>query len=184
MKIHNLCKKFGNHTIFQNFNIDFEENKVTYLMGKSGIGKTTLLRIISGLDKDFEGEVNFNGRLSYVFQEPRLFPNLTVLDNLKIVNSNPKYDANKILELVLLNGCERMLPSALSGGMKMRLSIARALYYDPDIVLMDEPFAALDEETREKIAENTFKLLKGKTVIVVSHNSDDASKYADKIITI
>ena len=86
------------------------------------------------------------------------------------------------MNLLELNGCENMLPSELSGGMKMRLSIARALYYDADIILMDEPFSALDEEMKRRLAPIIFEHLKGKTVIIVSHDLNDAQSYANKII--
>lgn len=184
MKICNLNKSFGQNVIFENLNLTIEENAITYVMGKSGIGKTTLLRIISGLDKEYTGEIKYSGKLSYVFQEPRLFPQLSVLENLEVVNESPSIDKIKLLEMLDLIGCENMMPHQLSGGMKMRLSIARALYYNPDVIIMDEPFASLDETTKEKITENIFLLLKNKTVIIVSHNLDDAQRYAKNIINL
>ncbi len=184
MKIVNLTKSFAENKIFDCYNIEFESGKINYLMGESGVGKTTLLRIISGLDKDFSGEVIFDGKISYVFQEPRLFPTISVLRNLTVVNDSPKLNAKKLLKTVELNGCEDMLPSELSGGMKMRLSIARAIFYDPDIIIMDEPFASIDTDMKDRIAPKIFKLLNGKTVIIVSHDKNDAEKYANKIIEI
>ena len=184
MKIRNLNKAYGDNTVFKDFSIDFIPGKVNYIMGKSGIGKTTLLRIISGLDKDFTGEIDYCGKLAYVFQEPRLFPSISVLQNLLVVNDSSKYSARKLLEIVELNGCENMLPEELSGGMKMRLAIARALYYEPDVILMDEPFASIDYDMKKRITQKVFELLNGKTVIIVSHDADDAKTYADNIINI
>lgn len=184
MKINNLTKAFGNNTVFKDFNLEIKDNQVTYIMGKSGIGKTTLFKMIAGLDKDYTGNISFEGSIAYVFQEPRLFPHLSVLNNLKIVNDFPTYDAYEILSTVELGGCENMMPSELSGGMKMRLSIARAIYYNADVILMDEPFVSIDSDTKERIAKSIFDLLKGKTVIVISHDQNEANKYADKIINI
>ena len=184
MKIIGLTKAFGEHKIFDNYSLEFEKGKISYIMGKSGIGKTTLLRIISGLDKDYSGEISYEGKIAYVFQEPRLFPTISALKNLTIVNDTPVLNAKKLLKTVELNGCEDMLPSELSGGMKMRLSITRAIFYNADIILMDEPFASIDSQMKDRIAPKIFKLLQGKTVIIVSHDKSDAEKYADNIIEI
>ena len=180
MKIKNLTKKFGEKIVFENFNCEFIEGKVTYLLGESGIGKTTLLRLISGLDKEYSGEIDFNKlTFSYVFQEPRLFEALSVEKNLKIVNPNSRFSVDHILKIVELENEKNSLPATLSGGMKMRISLARALYNDADVYLMDEPFSSLDEETRLRIIPRVLELLKGKTVIIISHNLEESDKYAD-----
>lgn len=184
MKITNLNKSFNNKIIFKNASFDFENKKITYIMGESGIGKTTLLRIISGLDTDFTGDLDATGRISYVFQEPRLFPSLTLIENIKIVNESSSKDPNELLDLVELNGCANMYPHELSGGMKARASIARALYFGADLILMDEPFASIDTEMKNRIAKRIFSLLSEKTVIVVSHDENEAKEFADKILKI
>ena len=185
MKINNLTKKFGKKTIFNNASFDFANNSVTYIIGESGVGKTTLLRIIAGLDKDFKGEiVNDYSKIAYVFQEPRLFSNLTVSENVRIVSDSSSISVDDALNLVELSEEKDSLPDSLSGGMKMRLSLARALYYGADIVLMDEPFSALDDDLKERILPKIFKILKDKIVIIVSHNLNEASKYADNIINL
>lgn len=184
MKITNLCKSFGDNYLFKNSNFEFENKKITYLMGKSGVGKTTLLRILAGLDKNYTGEISDNKKVAYVFQEPRLFPSLNVLENIKIVSDKEYISPKTLLSIVELDNCEAMYPEELSGGMKMRLSIARALYHNADIVLMDEPFASIDDGMKERIAPKIFDLLKHKTVLVVSHDLEEAKKYADTIITI
>ena len=185
MIIKNLYKNFASKNIFSNTTIEFKDNKVTFITGESGIGKTTLLRIIAGLDKNFKGEIITNNeKISYVFQEPRLFPNLNVEENIKIVAEDSKCEIKDILELVELSNEIYALPSSLSGGMKMRIALARALYSNGDVYLMDEPFSALDDDTKERILPKIFEFLKGKTVIIVSHNIDEAKKYGDNIINL
>ena len=185
MKINNLTKKFGSKVIFNNFSLEFQDNKVNYLLGESGVGKTTILRIIAGLDKDFKGEiVPSNAKISCVFQEPRLFPKLTLKENVEIVSESSKYKIEDLLEILELENEVNSLPSSLSGGMKMRASIARALYHDGDVYLMDEPFAALNDELKARALPKIFELLKGKTVIIVTHNVEEANKFADKIINL
>ena len=185
MIIKNLNKKFASKTIFNNATIELEDNKISFIIGESGIGKTTLLRIIAGLDKDYKGEIiSNNNKISYVFQEPRLFPNLTVEENIKIVSESSNYTVDDILDSVELNDEKESLPESLSGGMKMRIALARALYSDGDVFLMDEPFSALDTDTKDRILPRVFEQLKGKTVIIVTHNLDEAKKYGDNIINL
>lgn len=183
MRINNLYKRFGNKKIFNGECFTFEDGKITYILGESGIGKTTLLRILAGLDKDFEGTVEDKiSSISYVFQEPRLFPNLTVEENIKIVSDNSRFSVNEILTALELNTEMSALPSSLSGGMKMRVALARAIYSDKDLFLMDEPFGALDEDLKSRMFPKIFNFLKGKTVIIISHNIEEANAYANNII--
>ncbi len=182
MKLENITKSFNGKEIISDFTRDIPDGKITYIMGASGIGKTTLLRIIAGLDTDFSGNIEKSGKIAYVFQEPRLFPALTVKENVEIVGGTN--DSKDILSMLELDGCEKMMPNELSGGMKMRLSIARALYSDADIYLMDEPFSALDDETKNRIVPKIFAFLKGKTVIIVSHSLNEAASYADNTINL
>lgn len=184
MKISNLTKKFGNKVIFNNFNFEFIENKITYIMGESGSGKTTLLRIIAGLDNEYQGNVEKNNNISYVFQEPRLFPAINVKENILISSENSQYNVDDLLDMLELKGEEEAAISSLSGGMKMRVALARALYCDGDLFLMDEPFSALDEELKSRILPKIFSFLRNKTVIIVSHNLDEANKYADIILNL
>lgn len=184
MKIRNLSKSFGDNLIFNNASFDFEDGKTTYVMGKSGIGKTTLLRIIAGLDKSFAGEIESSKKVAYVFQEARLFPTLTLKENIEIVNDTPKIHIDTILKILELEEASQMFPDELSGGMKIRASLGRAIYFDADVVLMDEPFASIDEDMKDRISSKVFELLKDKTVIIVSHDTQNANKFADKIITI
>jgi ABC-type nitrate/sulfonate/bicarbonate transport system ATPase subunit len=153
-------------------------------MGESGSGKTTLLRIIAGLDNEYQGNVEKNNNISYVFQEPRLFPAINVKENILISSENSQYNVDDLLDMLELKGEEEAAISSLSGGMKMRVALARALYCDGDLFLMDEPFSALDEELKSRILPKIFSFLRNKTVIIVSHNLDEANKYADIILNL
>ncbi len=184
MEIKNLSKSFGDKVIFDNAYFNIPDNKITFIMGESGCGKTTLLRILTGLDTDFIGEIPKFESLSCVFQEPRLFSSLTVEKNISIVKDKASLTVNDVLKILELENEINSFPEELSGGMKMRISLARALYYDGDVFIMDEPFSALDNATKERILPKIFNLLKNKTVIIVSHNYDEANKYADEIINL
>ncbi len=183
MKIKNLTKAFDKKLVFDNFSVEIPENKVTIIEGESGCGKTTLLRIIAGLDIEYDGEiVKGTCYISYVFQEPRLFDAITVKQNLEIVEKGSSLSLEEILSIIELENDLDTYPNELSGGMKMRLSLARALYYNGDIFLMDEPFSALDNDMKKRIIPKVFELLKDKTVIIVSHNVSEVEEYADNII--
>lgn len=185
MEIKNLNKAFGDKIIFNNLCLTFPNGKISFIMGESGCGKTTLLKIIAGIDKKFDGEIiKESDFISYVFQEPRLFSAITVRQNIEIVPKGTTLTVEEILKIVELEGEDDSYPDNLSGGMKMRVALARALYHNGDIFLMDEPFSALDERMKERIIPRIFALLKGKTIVLVSHDSEDAEKYADEIIEI
>lgn len=185
MKINNLTKSFDKKLVFNNFTLEIPDNKTTVITGESGCGKTTLLRIIAGLDTDFDGEIIGNDKkISYVFQEPRLFDAITVKQNLELIDKGTLLSVDEILSIVELKNDANLYPNELSGGMKMRLSLARALYYDGDIFLMDEPFSALDNDMKNRIIPRVFELLKNKTVIIVSHNDDELKEYTDNLIKI
>ena len=185
MEIKNLTKLFNDKVIFENYSVCIPENKITFIMGESGCGKTTLLKMICGLDKEYDGEILLSSnKLSCVFQEPRVFPTLTAKENIEIVGKGGDFSALDVLRLVELDNDAELYPDELSGGMKMRLSIARALYYNGDIFVLDEPFSALDEELKDRILSKIFDALKGKTVLIVSHDPKEAEKYADNLIKI
>lgn len=150
--VKHIKKSFGDLKVLNNISMAFEKGKITCVLGPSGCGKSTLLNIISGIIKDYAGEVvGFQKQdMSFVFQEDRLIPWLTVYDNMKFVLKG-KYPNDKLKEIIsdylLLVGMEDyhgFYPSDLSGGMKQRASIARALAYDGEIIIMDEPFKSLD----------------------------------------
>jgi NitT/TauT family transport system ATP-binding protein len=171
------------------------------IIGPSGCGKSTLLKIIAGLDKPTSGEVRFQGetvkephpKISMVFQSFALFPWRTVLQNIEFgleMRGMPKAERRRIalelVELVGLKGYENAYPRELSGGMKQRVGIARALAVDPEIVLMDEAFSAIDEFTAQVLRSEVLELWEEteKTFILVTHNLTEALEMADRIIVL
>ena len=183
--------------------IDLEINKGDFitLIGPSGCGKTTLMRVIADLEKPTGGEIKINGmspeeaRLQraygYVFQSPALYPWRTVEGNLKlpleimgVEKAEQRKRAAEALEMVDLNGFEKKFPWQLSGGMQQRVSIARALTFYPDLLLMDEPFGALDEIVRDQLNEHFHKLWEQtqKTVVFVTHSIPEAAYLSTKIV--
>lgn len=182
MKFNQITLSYENRLIFSNFSLEVEHGKITCLMGESGIGKTSLLRMAAGFKRPDSGFVSMeNGRVSYVFQEPRLLPWYTVLDNLLWVMKDRNTERNRklaleILKDVGLDDVALLYPDQLSGGMKQRLSVARAFIHNPDVLLMDEPFQSLDIETRREM-HILLKALwkKGKpTILLVTHDLDEA----------
>jgi len=182
IKFDDVSLRFGKNTVIDRLSYEFEDGKVTAILGESGIGKTTLLNLIAGLNKPSEGElIREYGRLSYIFQEPRLFPWLNALENVATVSDEKT--AKEMLSLMGLSDALGKYPAELSGGMKQRVSIARALAYDPDVILMDEPFASLDKERRGTVSDALFEMIRGRTAIIVTHDMSD-TKYADTVITL
>lgn len=185
MKIEIIKKAFADKIVFDNLSLEIPDGKITFIMGKSGCGKTTLLKMIAGLDKDFIGQIEKNSEhISCVFQEPRLFPAISVKQNIELVQKGTNIDICEILKLVELENDANEYPNNLSGGMKMRASLARALYHNGDIFLMDEPFSAIDENMKSRLIPRVLQLLKDKTVIIVSHDLEDAQAYAENIINL
>ena len=167
------------------------QNSINVLLGKSGCGKTTLLRILADLEPCDQGEVliNSNEKISFVFQEPRLMPWLTVSKNITFGLAKQKINDSEIEELMNLIGLrkfEKAYPHQLSGGMQQRVALARALAYDPSIILMDEPFAALDYFTREAMQKELIRIyqLKKKTIIFVTHSIEEALAIGQNIYVI
>ena len=173
VKLINLSHNFESKELFTLLNHEFPEG-IHALCGRSGCGKTTLLRIIAGLVKQSNGEVYVDTPLSFSFQDGVLFPWYTAKKNIEIVSdSQTAMDLLKEFDLIK---DANTLPSKLSGGMKNRVSIARALAYDSKTVLLDEPFAGLDAETANKSLEIIRRYTKGKTVIISTHNIDIANQ--------
>jgi len=166
-----------------------DEEGITAIAGKSGCGKTTLLRILSGLERPDSGEVTHTFRTGMVFQEPRLFPWFTVEKNLMVVMKRRKLtkeetsgEIDRVLSIVGLSGCRNMYPSELSGGMKMRVSIARSLVFNCGMLLLDEPFNGLDVSSKAAISE-LFRNLssEGLRILFVSHIPEDIVDIADRV---
>lgn len=174
----NVTKKYEKNTVLNNFSFSIADQEKVVLSGKSGIGKTTLIRLICGLERADSGRLyGYDKReIAYMFQEHRLLPFATAYENVTAVtDANKDADARArdlLEELELGNDLDKM-PDEMSGGMKQRVSLARALIYDKPVLILDEPFAALDEAVKRKAAQMIRRESVDKTVILVSHNADD-----------
>ena len=188
LKIEGLCFSYQKDLpVLRDFNLELGQGEFLSVMGASGCGKSTLLSLIAGLLKPSSGSIRSQfQRIAYVFQEPRLFPWLTVEQNLAAVLSE-KQDRERIPEVlrtVGLQGAENMYPDELSGGMKTRASLARALLYGGDLFLLDEPFAALDEALRLELVEHLREYFtkNGISAILVSHQREISEAFSNRIL--
>lgn len=174
LKIENVTFKYEDKTIIDGLSYAFSDGVVTAITGASGSGKTTLLYLLSGLRTSQNGKIyNDHKRIAAVFQEDRLFPWMTAVENITVTGA----DISRAKELLTLLFPNEMVdgkyPDELSGGMKQRIAIARALAYDPDLLLLDEPFKALDKETKALVCNIVFNEMKNKTCIMITHDEDD-----------
>lgn len=192
LKINNLSKSFDDKLIFDGFSYEFNETGVYAVVGDSGIGKTTLLRMISGLDKSFNGKITGGGaeNCSYLFQEHRLFPNLTALDNVLLANFDKPSEENRkeaidlFFKFKFTEGDLHLMPSELSGGMKQRVALIRAFIRKKPILLLDEPTKELDSELCNILYEIIKEESKKRLVIMVSHNERDIEALNASIINL
>jgi len=205
LEIDNVSKQFPDkdqvttHEVLAGISFKAKAGEFISLIGPSGCGKTTLLRIVHGLETATSGTVICDGRpvirpdhnRAFVFQHFNLFPWRTVRDNIAYgleVRGDPRadrdYHVGAMIELVGLHGFEKFYPHEISGGMQQRVGIARALALAPDILLMDEPFGALDAITREKLQRDIAEILEAqpKTTLFVTHNMDEAIYFSDRIL--
>lgn len=193
IKTENISKSFivdnKKINVINNINFESADDSITIILGKSGCGKTTFLRLLSGLEKADSGRVIIenNAKISIVFQEPRLMPWLNVFDNITFGMAKENKNNDNIYELINMIGLSefsKAYPYQLSLGMMQRVSIARALANDGDIILMDEPFASLDYFTRESLQNEIINIYKKnkKSIIFVTHSIDEALILGSKII--
>ena len=185
-------EQYKNLNVMKDFNLNVKNNEVVALIGPSGIGKSTLLNILSGNDINYKGEININRsienkKLSFIFQSHNLLPWLTAYENIKLVcntESLEKDSASQILNEVGLEDFINSYPNNLSGGMKRRVSIARAFVNKPNILLMDEPFVSLEKPLANQLRQQTISLInKNKvTAILVTHDLKEAIMFANRII--
>jgi len=190
------------HEVFRAFSLEAKPSEFIVLLGPSGCGKTTLLNLLSGFQQPDTGAISINGapvrpempELGYVFQSPQLFPWLSVLENVRFGlrmqhRFSAKEQTEKALHYLALVGLDKAtdkLPYQLSGGMQQRVSLARALALEPALLLMDEPFAALDAITRNNLNEETLRLWSelGQTVVFITHDIDEAIFLADRVVVL
>ncbi len=192
LKISKLTKYFDGKKIFRDFSYDFPPAGIFAIVGESGIGKTTLLRIISGLDKDYSGEVIGGGfsNVSFAFQEYRLLPTLTALDNAVLAVSDTKDGdtVKKAASIFLRLGFSKedmlLYPSELSGGMKQRASLARAFLKAAPVLLLDEPTKELDSENASLVVDMIAEAGTERLVLLVTHRPEDIEKLSPKIINL
>lgn len=182
--------------VLNNINLNVQSGEFITIIGPSGCGKSTLLKAIAGLDTEYSGEIKLEGQTiagtsinqGFIFQEPRLFPWLTVekniAGNLSLKKAEVKNNVKKLIKLVRLDGFEKAYPKELSGGMAQRVAIARALLRKPKILLLDEPFGALDAFTRSHMQEALLDIWKEEktSMIFVTHDIDEAVYLANKVV--
>ncbi|MCO4639356.1 amino acid uptake ABCtransporter,ATP-binding protein [Streptococcus infantarius subsp. infantarius] len=205
LELKNISKQFGQKKIFDHFNLTIEDGKILSLVGPSGGGKTTLLRMLAGLEKIDSGEIIYNGEvvpidhletlnlLGFVFQDFQLFPHLSVLDNLILspvktmgmTKEAAKEKALGLLKRLGLGGHADAYAYSLSGGQKQRVALARAMMIDPQIIGYDEPTSALDPELRQEVEKLILQNREaGMTQIVVTHDLQFAETISDHILKI
>lgn len=199
VRARNITKYFGPERVLDNVDFDLPSGSFTSLVGPSGCGKTTMLRIIAGIENAGGGTIEINGvssakdvpALGVVFQQGSLLPWKNVQKNVAFGLELAKLDKKEIkervahaLEMVHLTGSEKKYPHQLSGGMQQRVGIARALALDPPILLMDEPFASVDAQTREELHDELLNIWEKsrKSVLFVTHSIDEAIVLSDQII--
>lgn len=174
LNVNRLTVAYGANTVIKELSFSFPEHTVIGLVGQSGIGKTTLLNVLAGLIQPSGGEVKHSyQKPAYIFQEPRLFPWMTALENITAVCNDPKKAGDWLRRFLPEPSVANQYPDELSGGMKQRVSIARALAYEGDVYFLDEPFKGLDTETRRATAQTFFEAVGQKTVIMVTHDEED-----------
>ena len=206
IRLTNIHKKFGSFVASENVSLDIQAGELLALLGPSGSGKTTLLRVIAGLETQDSGSVFFgeenmtnvgpkDRRVGFVFQHYALFKHMNVLQNvafglqvrkrkLGLSNGQIREKVLQLLELVQLSGLEKRLPTQLSGGQRQRVALARALAVEPKVLLLDEPFGALDAKVRRELRRwlRGFHQQMAITTVFVTHDQDEAVEIADRIV--
>ena len=200
ISITNVSKKFSDLELFENLNLVVNKEEIIAIIGPSGCGKTTILRMICGLEKEYTGTIEFEGKdicetqnqdkIGFIFQKPILFPHLNVGKNI-LLGCKQKGNKNfyneiidRELDFIGLPGFAKRKVESLSGGESQRVALARALLANPELLLLDEPFSSLDVSSRRTLATETRHFIKSKkkTAIHVTHDEEEAKIIADRVI--
>lgn len=184
IRVEGLSLSYGSQQVLKNCSLVVEKGSHVALMGPSGCGKTTLINVIAGLVQPDSGRVETCGTVTYVFQEPALFPWLTAAENINVVLSDGPDTlplAQHWLEEAGLADCAAKYPHQLSGGQKQRIAICRALAFGGEILLLDEPLKGLDPDTRERVAALILRESSGKTLLLVTHDPWEAETFCDLV---
>ena len=187
-----VSHSYGTVAVLNDMNLEVKQGEVVVLVGPSGCGKTTILNLLSGYITPVEGTIQRDGIIRTVYQQDGLFPWLTVSENIlmglrKTANGNQqKKELGELIELIHLEGFEDHYPHQLSGGMRQRVELARVLSGESDILLMDEPFSALDYQTRLRMRQELMRLLekRPRTVVFVTHDIEEAAQLADRVLVL
>ena len=189
-QLNHVTKRFGDTQAIRDLSLELPTSGIVAIMGPSGCGKTTILQLLAGLLQPTSGTIRCSAQsIAYVFQEPRLLPWRTVADNIRLSRADfkipPQHTVEAWLEAVGLADCADKYPDELSGGMRQRVSIARALYCGSELLLMDEPFQGLDHEIKARIMETVrhSRMDDRMLTLLVTHHMDEAQEIADLILT-
>ena len=187
IKINDVKKAYGEKQIFDGLNLEFEEHAVNCVMGRSGCGKTTLINMIMGIDKDYKGAIEgVPQNLGVVFQENRLCEDFSVLSNIKLVcdKSISGDEIIRNLESVGLGENIHTPVKELSGGMKRRVALVRAVLSKGELLILDEPFKGLDDDTREDVTKYLLEGKNNRTVIMVTHDPEEVKMLGGRLISL
>lgn len=192
LSLESVSRSFGATEVLRDFSLDIALGEFVAVVGPSGCGKTTLLHLLAGFDKPTAGRVVTKGRVRMVYQQDGLFPWRTVAENIQMGlrhvrdRTARERELKELLRLIRLEGFEENYPHQLSGGMKQRVELARALAGDTDTLLLDEPFSALDYLTRLRLRRELARMLKERprTVVLVTHDIEEAAQLADRVIVL
>lgn len=185
--IRDLCKSFGEKKVLNHLNLTLEDGKIYCLMGPSGMGKTTLLRIIMNLEKKDSGTITGidpETEISSMFQEDRILPMLSAIDNVNMMyeKKRPVKELKEDLSTILPRKCLRQPVCELSGGMKRRVSLARSMHFQGKMIILDEPFTGLDHATKEEVISYILKNRRNRILLVATHGLDDAELLGAQVI--
>jgi ABC-type nitrate/sulfonate/bicarbonate transport system ATPase subunit len=192
LRLESISRSFGATEVLKDFTLDVVAGEFVAIVGPSGCGKTTLLNLLAGFDKPTRGRVASTGQMRMVYQQDGLFPWRTVAENIQMGlrqvrdKEERERELKELLALIRLEGFENNYPHQLSGGMRQRAELARALAGNTDTLLLDEPFSALDYLTRLRLRRELARMLKERprTVVLVTHDIEEAAQLADRVVVL